>query len=226
MRIAVVEDNACMAALVRTALARAHFPADVYASIAAARYWLPKHAYGALVLDRGLPDGDGLALVAGLRARGCGLPCLVLSARDAIHDRVAGLEHGADDYLPKPFAVEELVARVRALLRRPTQVATRCHGVGNMRVDVDAGHVDVDGVAMRLPPAEFRLLCALAEAGGNTCMHARLRDAAFGPFSEVTHNALEVAIHRLRTRLGAHGANVEIVNVRGMGFALVVRDGA
>ena len=215
-----------MAALVRTALERAHFTADVYASIAAARYWLPKHAYGALVLDRGLPDGDGLALVAGLRARGCGLPCLVLSARDAIHDRVVGLEHGADDYLPKPFAVVELVARVRALLRRPVQVATRRHVAGNVEVDADAGRADVHGAPMRLAPVEFRLLCMLAEARGATCTHARLRDAAFGPFSEVTHNALEVAIHRLRARLCAQAANVEIVNVRGMGFALVVRDGA
>ena len=215
-----------MAALVRTALERAHFTADVYASIAAARYWLPRHAYGALVLDRGLPDGDGLALVAGLRARGCGLPCLVLSARDAIHDRVVGLEHGADDYLPKPFAVEELVARVRALLRRPMQVATRRHVVGNVQVDANAGRADIDGVPLRLAPAEFRLLCTLAEARGTTCAHARLREAAFGPFSEVTHNALEVAIHRLRARLCAQAANVEIVNVRGIGFALVVRDGA
>jgi len=210
-----------MAELVRTALGRAHFAADVYASIAAARYWLRRHDYGALVLDRGLPDGDGLSLVAGLRARGCGLPCLVLSARDAIHDRVAGLEHGADDYLPKPFAVEELVARVRALLRRPVQVATRRHVVGNLHVERETGRADIDGVVVRLAPAEFRILCVLAEAEGRTCAHARLRDAAFGPFSEVTPNALEVAMHRMRARLCENAATARIVNVRGMGFALV-----
>jgi DNA-binding response OmpR family regulator len=213
-----------MAECIRTALARAGFPTDVYASLDAARYWLQRESYAVLVLDRGLPDGDGLALVAALRARGCALPCLVLTARDAIHDRVEGLEHGADDYLAKPFAIEELVARVRALLRRPPQIATRRYRIGNLAIDVDAGQVDVAGRALRLGPKEFRLVCALAEADGGLRTHAQLHDAVFGTFSEASDNALEVVIHRLRVRLRTSRATVAILNERGIGFALEAAD--
>ena len=114
-----------MADLIRTALSRAGIASDTYGTSAAARYWLQRQSYAALVLDRGLPDGDGLTMLASLRREGWSVPCLVLTARDALHDRVEGLEHGADDYLPKPFAIEELVARVRALLRRPVAIASR-----------------------------------------------------------------------------------------------------
>ena len=224
MRIAVVEDHVPMADCIRTALERAGMTVDVYGALDVARYWLQRNSYAALVLDRGMPDGEGLALLAGLRARGCALPCLVLTARDAIHDRVEGLEHGADDYLAKPFAIEELVARVRALLRRSPQLAPRRHVIGNVRIDADSGQVEVGGRALRLTMKEFRLLHVLAEAEGSVRPHAQLRDAVFGTFSETTDNALEVMIHRLRARLRGHGANAAIVNARGMGFALVPDD--
>src|SRR5918993_2647163 len=135
MRIAIVEDHPRVADLVRNALERAGFGADVFDTGAAARTWLQRRDYAALVLDRGLPDGDGLSLLAGLRSAGWSVPCLVLTARDAIHDRVAGLDHGADDYLPKPFAIEELLARVRALLRRRASTAPLAFDIGNVHVD-------------------------------------------------------------------------------------------
>ena len=224
MRIALVEDHARLAELVRIAFERAAFGVDVFDTLASARYWVRRNAYGALVLDRGMPDGDGLSLLAGLRSEGWSVPCLVLTARDAIHDRVEGLEHGADDYLAKPFAVEELVARVRALLRRPAALASMHHAVGKLRVDADAARAWVDDVPLRLAPSEFRLLVALAQAQGATRSHAQLFDAVFGPFSGTSRNALEVTVHRLRTRLREHDAGAAIVNERSLGFALVATD--
>ena len=221
MRIALVEDHARVAELVREAFARVGFGLDVYPTLASARYWLRRQPYAALVLDRGLPDGDGLALIAALRAEGWTVPCLVLTARDAIHDRVAGLEHGADDYLPKPFAIEELVARVRALLRRPAPIAALCFRVGSLCVDAQAMRVRVGDAMLDCPPTEFRLLLALAEAGGDTRTHAQLMDATFGPFASASRNALDVVIHRARARLHAAGADVGIINQRGVGYALV-----
>src|SRR5450830_2135900 len=121
-RIALLEDHERMAGLIVKALATAGIEADVYATIAHALDACSKIDYPVLVLDRSVPDGDGLDLVRQLRARQVLTPCLMLTARDALHDRVAGLEAGADDYLPKPFSMEEMVARVRALLRRPMQL--------------------------------------------------------------------------------------------------------
>ncbi|MCC8364380.1 response regulator transcription factor [Lysobacter sp. A6] len=224
MRIALVEDHARLAELIRIAFARAGFGIDAYDTLASARYWLCRNAYGALVLDRGMPDGDGLSLIAALRGEGWSVPCLVLTARDAIHDRVEGLEHGADDYLAKPFAIEELVARVRALMRRPATLASMHHAVGKLQVDADTARVFVDGVPLRLAPSEYRLLLALAQARGATRTHAQLLDAVFGPFSGTSRNALEVAVHRLRARLREHDARAAIVNERRMGFALVATD--
>ena len=223
MRIALVEDHARMAEIIRTALSRAGIAADTYGTSAAAGYWLRRQAYAALVLDRGLPDGDGLTLLAGLRQSGWSVPCLVLTARDALHDRVEGLEHGADDYLPKPFAIEELVARVRALLRRPAAMAPQVFAIANLEVDAAAARVRVDGRPLAMGANEFRLVLALADAKGALCSHATLMDAVFGPFVPATRNTLEVALHRLRARLRAHGAEVELINERGVGYALVAR---
>jgi DNA-binding response OmpR family regulator len=223
MRIGVVEDNARLAELLRLAIERSGLPVDVYASAGAAQYGLRQHAYAALVVDRGLPDGDGLALIRRLRAEGNSIPCLVLTARDAIHDRVDGLETGADDYLTKPFALEELLARIRAMLRRRPQVAPLRFEVGNLAVDVGAAQVLVDEAPVACTPGEFRLLLALAEREGAVVAHEALLDAAFGPFAETSTNSLEVAIHRLRRRLRAAGARAAVINQRGVGYALVAR---
>ena len=118
-RIALIEDHARLAALVARSLANSGIETDVFHQIAPAWLALQEIDYGVLVIDRGLPDGDGLELVQRLRAAGRSTPCLMLTARDALSDRVGGLEAGADDYLTKPFPMEELIARVRALLRRP-----------------------------------------------------------------------------------------------------------
>jgi DNA-binding response OmpR family regulator len=224
MRIALVEDHLRLSGLLCTAFARAGFGVDAFATLAAARYWLRRTEYGAVIFDRGMPDGDGLALIARLRDEGWSTPCLVLTARDAIHDRVEGLAHGADDYLAKPFAIEELLARVRALMRRPATLATTRHVVGRLQVDVEGACAFVDAVPLRLAPSEYRLLLALAQADGAMRTHAQLLDVVFGPFAGASRNALEVAVHRVRARLREHDARAVIVNQRRMGFALLATD--
>jgi DNA-binding response OmpR family regulator len=220
MRIGVVEDNEKLAGIIQHALVRSGLPVDVYASARTAQYGLRQHDYAVLIVDRGLPDGDGLSLIKKLRAEGNGIPCLVLTARDAIHDRVDGLENGADDYLTKPFALEELVARVKAMLRRRQQVMPLSFQIGNLCVDVGAARVSVDGNTIACSSGEFRLLSVLAERKGAVIPRDELADAAFGPFAELTANTIEVAIHRLRRRLRDARSEANVVNHRGVGYAL------
>jgi DNA-binding response OmpR family regulator len=221
VRIAVVEDHPDVADLVRSALDAAGLGADVFETAACARTWLKRSEYAALILGRGLPDGDGLHLLAELRGGGWAVPCLVLTARDALHDRVAGLDHGADDYLAKPFALAELVARVRAILRRRERNTPLVSVVGNVRIDAGAATVLVGGARLCVSPTEYRVLLALAEAEGRMRSPTQVIDSAHGPFAAVSRNGLEVVVHRLRARLAAAGATAAIVNQRGVGYALV-----
>jgi DNA-binding response OmpR family regulator len=220
MRIGVVEDNERLAGIIQHALVRSGLPVDVYANSRTAQYGLKQHDYAVLIVDRGLPDGDGLSLIKKLRAEGNGIPCLVLTARDAIHDRVDGLENGADDYLTKPFALEELVARVKAMLRRRQQVAPLSFRIGNLCVDLGTARVSVDGNPISCTSGEFRLLSVLAERKGAVISRDELADAAFGPFAELTANTVEVAIHRLRRRLRDAHSQANVINHRGVGYAL------
>ena len=135
MRLLVVEDEARIAELVRGALARAGFVADTVATAADACATLPLNPYAAAILDLGLPDGDGLAVIGEARRAANSIPILVLTARDAIDDRVAGLDAGADDYLVKPFAMSELIARTKALLRRPGGALGTILKAGNISFD-------------------------------------------------------------------------------------------
>lgn len=219
-RIAVVEDHERLAALVRKALAGAGIEADVFARIDAAWHALQDTPYAVLVVDRGLPDGDGLALVRRLRETGRLTPCLMLTARDALHDRVEGLESGADDYLVKPFSMEELVARVRALLRRPAALQSLSPSFGDVQVQPEAGCMVCGDDSITLAPAELQMLLGLVRAGGQTVRRSALETAAWGLGEAVTPNALDVALHRLRKKLQAIGSTLQIVNVRGHGYAL------
>ncbi|PIM52266.1 two-component system response regulator [Roseateles chitinivorans] len=219
-RIALVEDHVRLAGLIRQALQAAGIPTDVFHAMEAAWVAHREVGYAALVIDRGLPDGDGLALVKRLRAERQGTPCLMLTARDALHDRIDGLESGADDYLAKPFPMEELVARVRALMRRPAAVRPPRAMFGDIEVDVGQALLLRGATSVALAPAELQIAITLVQQQGRTVRRAALEAAAWGLSEAVTPNALDVALHRLRKKLASLGSSLRIVNLRNHGYAL------
>lgn len=219
-RILLLEDHARLAALIRQALDGAGIPVDVFEGIEAAWSASRQMSYGVMIVDRGLPDGDGLTFVQRCRAAGVHTPCLMLTARDALHDRVQGLESGADDYMVKPFSMDELVARVRALLRRPVEQHTLTPDCGDIQLRPDAGLMCCGDERITLPPAEMQLMLAFVRSGGQVIRRALLESAAWGLSEAVTPNALDVALHRLRRKLQAIGSRQRIVNIRTLGYAL------
>jgi DNA-binding response OmpR family regulator len=219
-RVALVEDHERLAGMIKAALSRSGIETDIFADAAAALFALERYEFALLLLDRGLPDGDGIKLLRRLRARGSTMPCLMLTARDAIHDRVEGLESGADDYLTKPFSMEELVARVRSLMRRPSAMATLTPDFAGLSVDPEHACMRCKEGWVSLSPSELQIMLRMVSAAGKVVRHAQLEHAAWGLHDDVTPNALDVALHRLRKKLFAIDAGVRIVNVRGLGYQL------
>jgi DNA-binding response OmpR family regulator len=219
-RILLVEDHERLAQLVSSGLNAAGIAVDAVLRIDAAWSALQQVSYGALVLDRGLPDGDGLTLLKRLRDSELSIPCLVLSAQDALNDRVEGLDAGADDYLPKPFAMDELVARVRALLRRPAESLPIEPGHGDLQLRPAEGMLHCGEECVSLAASEMQIMLLLARKGGDTVRRSTLEAAAWGLSEAVTPNALDVALHRIRRKLGVIGSRQKIVNVRSLGYAL------
>ncbi len=219
-RVAIIEDHERLAAMLRQALAAAGIEADLFGNIGEATYGLGQADYAALVIDRGLPDGDGLAFLRTLRAAGRMTPCLMLTARDALHDRIDGLESGADDYVTKPFEMSELVARVRTLMRRPAVLTTLVASFADISVDPQQRAMSCSGRSVLLAPAELQIMLCLVEAAGRTVRHSILEHAAWGLAEAVTPNALEVTVHRLRKKLTSIGATTRLTNIRGAGFSL------
>ncbi len=170
--------------------------------------------YDLVLLDLGLPGGDGLTLLQGLRQRGVALPVLIITARDAVSDRVAGLDAGADDYLVKPFELDELAARIRALLRRRSgRSAPRIEHL-DLVLDPAAHRVTRAGAEVALSPREFALLQLLLERPGIILSRAQIEERLYGFGEEVESNAVEVHVHGLRRKLGAQF----ILTVRGVGY--------
>ncbi|PLZ00586.1 DNA-binding response regulator [Burkholderia sp. WAC0059] len=219
-RVAIVEDHERLADLVGQALARVGIEADLFRNISEAAYGVRQADYAVLIVDRGLPDGDGLTFLRTLREAGQTTPCLMLTARDALHDRVDGLESGADDYVTKPFAMSELVARVRTLMRRPAALTTLVASFADLTVDPRQREMRCGALSVLLAPAELQIMLCLVEAAGRTVRHSALEHAAWGLGEAVTPNALEVTVHRLRKKLAAINAGTRLTNLRGAGFAL------
>ncbi|HAC57515.1 MAG: DNA-binding response regulator [Parvibaculum sp.] len=220
MRVLIVEDNRRLSALIAKGCETAGFAADTCDDLEGARAALDTVRYDVAVLDLGLPDGDGLDLLASLRQKGSELPVLVLTARDALESRVEGLNAGADDYLLKPFAMEELIARLRALLRRPGQALGRKLTAGNVEFDTVAREVSVGGVPAVFSRRETDLLEILLRRQGRVVPKDAIEEGLYAFGDEVSSNTVEVAVHRLRKRLADAGADIEVHTLRGIGYVL------
>jgi DNA-binding response OmpR family regulator len=220
MRILLVEDEAEMAAALASALKRYDMVVDHAPSLAEAEEAIAADVHGAVLLDRQLPDGDGLALIPKLRARADGVPIIVLTARGDLADRIAGLDSGADDYLAKPFAIEELMARLRAVLRRPTGLKSDVVRAGRLAFDFGHREASVDGAPLDLPRRELLVLEALLRRMGRTVVRAMLEEAVYNFNDEIQSNALDTHVSRLRRKLTDANAGVEIHGIRGVGYLL------
>jgi DNA-binding response OmpR family regulator len=177
--------------------------------------------YRLVLLDRRLPDGDGLSLLPVLRTRDSAPPVIVLTALDDIPDRVAGLDAGAEDYLIKPFSFDELLARMRVLLRRASTSAPAPHvTIGCLDYDLADRVPRIEGVALTLPRRELAILDTLARRAGRVVMREHLEAQVYGYDDEISSNALEAHISRLRKRLADAGARVVLHGVRGVGYML------
>jgi DNA-binding response OmpR family regulator len=220
MRLLCVEDNDELATLLATGLKSAGFEVDVLASVAEAQAALSATRYAALILDLGLPDGDGLSILRELRHRKDPLPVLVLTARGAVPDRVRGLRSGADDYLVKPFSFDELVARLEALLRRPGQLLGSSLRLGNIVFDTQSRQTFIDDKPHVMSARETAVLELLMRRKGNVVPKKIVEDHIFGLGGDVASNAVEVYVHRLRKQLADSGAKAIIHTIRGVGYLM------
>jgi two-component system response regulator QseB len=217
MRLLLAEDDPMIGAAVLRGLREDGFAVDWVRDGRAAEHALAEGVHDVLLLDLGLPRKQGLELLADMRRRGDSRPVLVLTARDAVADRVAGLDAGADDYLVKPFDLDELAARIRALGRRGVGGRAQpklAHGA--IELDPATREVTRDGVPVPLSPREFALLEALMVRPGAILSRAQLEERLYGWNETVESNAVEVHLHGLRRKLGAQA----IRNVRGVGWTL------
>jgi two-component system OmpR family response regulator len=218
MRILLVEDEQEMSRLIARSVGATGFMVDCVASIAEAEAALVVGSHALVLLDRRLPDGDGLSLLRSVRARRPGVPVIVLTALDDVRDKVRGLDAGADDYLAKPFDAEELLARIRAALRRPGGEPPPLIRCGDLRFDPASREVAVAGRLLVLGRRELALLEALIRRTGRVVQRSTLLDEVYGFDDEIQSNALDAHVSRLRARLGA--ARVTIHPVRGIGYML------
>ncbi|QDO95978.1 response regulator transcription factor [Ferrovibrio terrae] len=220
MRLLLIEDETALLDLIQRSLARAGFTVDTAGAAEGARDALAASRYDAIVLDLGLPDEDGLVILKDLRTKRDTTPVLILTARDGVNDRVAGLNSGADDYLLKPFAVDELIARLKALLRRPNGALGVVLEAGNISFDTVGRTVAIGDQTLPLTAREMALLENLLRRVGRVVPKRHLEERIYGFDDEVTPNSLEVLLHRLRRKLAGSGFSGEIHTVRGVGYLL------
>jgi two-component system OmpR family response regulator/two-component system response regulator QseB len=216
MRVLVVEDDALLGDGMQAGLSQAGFATDWVRDGAAAEVALRTGTPDAVVLDLGLPRLAGLELLRRMRAAGNRTPVVIVTARDAIEDRIKGLDGGADDYVVKPFDLQELAARLRALIRRAAGEAAPRLRVGEVELDPAAREVRFRGAPVELPAREFALLHALMHAAGRVLTREQLAERLYAWGEELESNAIDVHVHHLRRKL----ARVVIRTVGGVGYLL------
>lgn len=216
VRILLVEDDAPLATALTSFLAAKSFVCERAASLAEARALLPVAHWGAVLLDRHLPDGDGLTLLPQLRRAMPDSPVIVLTARDQITDRISGLDAGADDYLTKPFDPEELLARLRAVERRRSGAGSAVLDLHGLVVDMGRGTVSVEGKPVEITAKEWALLRVMASRPDRIHSRETLQDALYGLDADTSSNTLEVFISNLRRKIGRE----RILTMRGLGYKL------
>lgn len=216
MRVLLVEDDTALSAALVAFLREHGLVTDVAGSLSEARRLLPLAQWDAVLLDRHLPDGDGLSLLPEIRHRAADAPILVLTARDLISDRIAGLDAGADDYLVKPFDPLELLARLRAIERRRGRAADASIDLGRLTIDLASRTVRVNGEVVELTAKEWTLLRAMASQLDRIHSKDSLINALYGFSEETGSNTLEVFISTLRRKIGAQ----HIQTYRGLGYRL------
>lgn len=216
MRILLIEDDELVGDGTKAGLGQHDLTVDWVKTRAAADAALQTDEFDVVLLDIGLPDGSGLDLVRSLRRRGKMVPILLLTARDGPNDKVVGLDSGADDYVVKPFDLDELSARIRALQRRSNGRSTPQLHHGQLQLDPGAHTVAMDGEPIHLPPKEFDLLHMLLENAGKTVPRQRLLSRLYGWGDDTESNPLDVYVHNLRKKLGRS----TIKTVRGVGYKI------
>jgi two-component system response regulator QseB len=217
MKLLLAEDDPMLGAGMEHGLRQAGFAIDWCRDGRAAELALEGGHYALLLLDLGLPRLDGLTLLKKIRQSGQVIPVLIVTARDAVGDRIAGLNLGADDYLVKPFDLDELIARVRALLRRSGGRARAVYELAGLSLDPSTREVALDGKPLHLSQREFSLLEVLMEQPGKVYSREDMEERLYGWGEEVSSNTVEVHVHNLRRKLGKDW----IRNVRGVGYKLV-----
>ena len=222
MRILLVEDDATVGKAVRQGLLAAGFAVDWVLDGQAADLTLAAGTHELAILDLGLPKKDGVAVLGALRRRGNTMPVLIATAHDAVADRIAGLNAGADDYLVKPFDLDELIARVRALWRRHAGRATPLLRAGPLVLDPVRKLATLAGVAVQLSAKEFAIMEALMQRPGAVLSRDKLEQSIYSWDAEIGSNAVEVHLHNLRCKLGSK----LITNVRGVGYRVADDGGA
>ncbi len=216
MRLLLVEDDTLLGDGIRAGLMLSAYAVDWVRDGEMARRALLDHEYDACVLDLGLPKRDGLSVLKELRQRGSQMPVLILTARDSREDKISGLDHGADDYLTKPFDLAELQARLRALLRRAGGVASPVLSHGNVILDPATKRVTLQGQEIQLSAREYALLLDLLNHPKHVRTRAQLEESLYAWGDEAGSNTVEVYIHHLRKKLGSEF----IRTVRGLGYQL------
>jgi two-component system OmpR family response regulator len=225
MRLLLVEDNVRLATFVQEGLGKAGLATDPVHTAGDAAAVLKSQHYDLVILDLGLPDKDGLAFMKELRATRKNVPILILTARDALEDRLKGLDGGADDYMLKPFAIEELAARIRALLRRPGQSLGTILEAGNVALNTETRTATIEGKVLALTRRELDLLEQLLRGAGQVVSKERIEESLYSYSDEGSANSIEVLLHRLRRKLEKNNAGVLIHTLRGIGYMLAESDG-